>query len=184
MSRKYKVIGILGFIVLLLVVSYSVFQHLKVNENVEAVEKKVLEAIRLNNVIISHVEFIDDDYALAFYEWGYTYAGVAELEKTAFGWNVLTSISDSFGQSPYFVELSHFSVLFGVGTDELRSGEVELNNGSKHPLSIEGGELAPEFWFFYSDNADLSRAKVINKDGEVRIEIDHKPNQGLERQIE
>jgi hypothetical protein len=183
-----KSIVIISLLILLLVGYYIIFEYgNEKNDYFEEIEQEVL-SLKLNSSRVAHIEYINDDYALAIFEWGISHAGIAELEKHRGDWHLVASASDRYSHTPYFVQLSHFSVIYGLSSGGAEEGYVELQDGSKHAISIEGGEWTPAFWFYYSEDEDLSNAKVTSKDedGEIifELDIDDKPNEGLERQID
>jgi hypothetical protein len=64
---------------------------------------------------------------------------------------------------------------------------MELQNGEIFPLEVVEGEGTGVYWMFYSNDKDLSGAKVtgVNRDGEIEdIQVPDEPNEGLNRTIE
>lgn len=159
------------------------------SDNVEQIEEEI-NTLQLPYGKVSTVELVEDDYALAFYSWAWILqVGVAELQKTSFGWEIVRMTSEETGGGLQFVELSRYSVMHKPVDKNVTSVDVTLNNGEKRDAHIkEENKGLARRWLYYSDTEDLSSATVTayDKDGEVVevIEVPDQPNEGLDRTVE
>ncbi|MCR6109082.1 hypothetical protein HXA35_01840 [Bacillus sp. A301a_S52] len=133
---------------------------------------------------IAHIE-IDGQYALAFYERGdwQSHAGVMELKKTWFGWELLSATTEDAKLNPQFIELTHLSIIQQAIYPNVDSVTVELQNGETYSPPIVNSENTYTRWFYYSDTEDLGGAIVTtyDKNGDKlnEVKMPAEPNEGL-----
>jgi hypothetical protein len=160
---------------------------LMAKEDREMIEDKVM-SLQQSDTRIIHIEILEDDYALAFYESEiYPHMGVMELKKSLFDWEFQQSISERIEDNPQFTQLTNYSAIYGRTKHDTKEIEVELQNGETFPLETVQGEARDIYWIFYSNEKDLSGAKVtlVNREGEIEeIQVPDEPNEGLNRTIE
>jgi hypothetical protein len=160
---------------------------LTAKEDREMIEDKVM-SLQHGDTRIIHIDILEDDYALAFYESDYIpHMGVMELKKGLFDWEFQQSISERIRDNPQFTQLTNYSAIYGRAEHDTKDIEVELQSGETFPLEIIEGEVTRGYWIFYTNDKDLSGAKVtrVNRDGEIEdIQVPDEPNEGLNRTIE
>ncbi|MCR6109100.1 hypothetical protein HXA35_01930 [Bacillus sp. A301a_S52] len=183
MNRKL-IIGLIGSVIFL-IIGWGL-THGTLKDDMGMIEKEVKSLYPINTRII-HIEILEDNYALAFYESDNTlYMGVMELKKTLFGWEFLESVLEPGRINSQLTELSQYSVIYGYADSDIGDIEVELQNGKTFPLQIMQGDATAMYWVFYSDEEDLSGAKVtgINRDGDIqKIQIPDEPSGGAVTQF-
>ncbi|MCR6098135.1 hypothetical protein HXA31_18025 [Salipaludibacillus agaradhaerens] len=160
-----------------------------IKDDERLIEQEVHSLHQLYTELI-HIELINNEYSLAFYEWGnLEHIGVVELEKTLFGWRFSSSMSERVGQDAFYVELNHFSVISQAVPSTVDEVYIELPNGNIHNAKlIEGEELINKYWIYYSDTEILSQAIVTtydkNGDKLSEVKMPDEPNEGLDRTVE
>ncbi|MBM7542734.1 hypothetical protein [Amphibacillus cookii] len=189
--RKKIAVLIVGIIIVISIILAVLFKR---DDQQKIVEE--INAMNLPLTDVGPIEFVDNDHALAIFLWsGIGHIGVAELDKTLFGWDISRATSEFLSGDVQFVELNHFSVIQTWADPSVQDVSVELENGvidSAQILIKEGdtkkGEISFRNWLYYSDTEDLSNAIVTtyDKDGEVVevIEVPDQPNEGLDRTVE
>jgi hypothetical protein len=162
---------------------------LTAKEDMEMIEEKVMSLQQgKDDTRIIHIAILEEDYALAFYESDIIpHMGVMELKKGLFDWEFQQSVSERIRDNPQFTQLTNYSAIYGRVKHDTKEIEVELQNGETFPLETVQGEAKSTYWIFYSNEKDLSGAKVtrVNRDGEIEeIQVPDEPNKGLNRTIE
>jgi hypothetical protein len=127
-----------------------------------------------------HVELVEDDYAIVFYEWGATpnlrMFGIAEMEKSLFSWELMTAYSD---YEPDRYSLEWLIADFDAYT--VMRGRINHDDVDKVVLNVDGKMYEVErfeserykYWFYISEKEDYTNAKLqgISATGEVIEEI-------------
>ncbi|UTR16894.1 hypothetical protein MM221_10480 [Salipaludibacillus sp. LMS25] len=126
-----------------------------------------------------HVEFIEDDYALVFYEWGhilsYNMFGMAEMEKNLFSWELITAYSEyrpeNYSIEWLIVELDDYTVMRGRIADE-DIDKVMLNMAGE-AYEVDHFGNGSNYWFYIGEKEDYTGASLqgISVSGEVIEEI-------------
>lgn len=175
---------------LLMIIGIALFGGYFLNIDLKDDRKEIERMVHsINEPLLSmaHVEFLDKNHAIAFYEsvpTGELYFGTAIFKKGILGWESLGSFSS---QIPKDKELDWgFSGLkevgFGDYTDLVRgkilSPEIEkvkvvTKEGNEYEAKIIEYNNSERFWFLISKGEELLGATIlgISKDGKIIEEL-------------
>lgn len=123
-----------------LIVSGIFFLNVAPKDDLEEIQKAVM-ALEQPELKVAHIEVLEKNKAIAFYEWGhgeYSSFGNVILEKTFLGWDIVR------GGSLYLLEDS-----------KLNWGHLELDNLTSYTDLLRGKITDPE----------IEKIQVITKDG-------------------
>lgn len=184
MSKRFKLISlvIIGFALVLGVYFITIASKDDVTEI-----KKIVHAFNQPMTEIAHIEFLDNNQAIAFYEWGpkdEVYFGALALKKGLFGWE---SLGGGTGQISSDYKLNWgFSNLEMMGlpdyTDLIRGKIlapeiVEVKIMTKKEKEYEANIIEyntnDRFWFLITDGEDTLGSTItgLSEDGEIIEQI-------------
>ncbi|WP_158738008.1 hypothetical protein [Alteribacillus sp. YIM 98480] len=161
------------------------FINVALKDDVQEIEK-VVNSLNQPLTNLAHIELLDNNKAIAFYEWGHTnqqYFGSALLKKNLFGWKF---VSGSSGQLTYENKLdwgfSNIAPYFSDYTDLLKGKilnpsiekvRVETKSGNEYTANIVEYYNGEKFWFFITDGEELLDSTItgLSSDGEIIEEI-------------
>lgn len=178
----------LTIIILVLLVSFvSIYLLITVpKDDIDEVSKVVM-SLGKPELKVAHIELLEKNSAIAFYEWGRgddSSFGSALLKKRLFGWEIIN------GGSLYLLEeskvnwgyldlrdnLSNYTdLLRGKITDtEIESVNVISKNGIEYQATVRKYNNAEDrFWFLISTGEELLGATImgVSSKGELIEEI-------------
>ncbi|BAB07740.1 BH4021 [Halalkalibacterium halodurans C-125] len=188
MSKKWKII--LGLVAVLCIGGY-VMTNITQDE-AQVIEREVKRVHgQLTTVMILHVEKIDRDRILVFYESGLggQRFAVAELKKTLLSWKYENGFSLNTGDKKRRYSVSNeFAVMTGPAFhyDDFHEIKIETANGDVHTATIIESERGTKIYWFYvveeeSKFEEMNDVVVytVTEDGEVIEEIEKPDNDPL-----
>jgi hypothetical protein len=132
------------------------------------------------------IEFVEDRYAIAFYNWGTpinTKTGVVELKKTLFGWEIMKAESDRMAFDDWPLEASIMAVYNELSESVVLRGRVvvsdieEIQIQTKDGTRYDGSDIKITdnyMWYFITkEDVDLTGATitVLSEDGEIEDKL-------------
>ncbi|TPE68357.1 hypothetical protein [Halalkalibacterium halodurans] len=187
MSNKWKVI--LGLIVLLSVGGY-VMTNITTDE-AQKIEEEV-NSVHTDSVTLIHIEKIDQNHVLVFYEWGGAWErggklAVAELKKNLLGWTFESSLSIGGREERRSLVFNEYAVIVGLALYSIDFHEIKIEtaDGEIHTARIiENEDSRGRYWFYIAseeESEEIFNAAVymVTEDGEVIEEIEKPDNDPL-----
>ena len=181
MSKRIRLVLIAGIV--LLVGYFLVIQFKDDSKEIERMVHSINEPL----LSVIHVEFLDNNHAIAFYEAnhnGELYFGSAVFKKGLFGWK---SLGSSSGQIPKDKKLDWgFSSLDQMGladyTDlvrgkvlvpEIEKVRILTKEGNEYEAKIIEYNNRDRFWFMVTKGENLLGATIqgISTEGKVIEEL-------------
>ncbi|TPE66544.1 hypothetical protein [Halalkalibacterium halodurans] len=188
MSKKWKII--LGLVAVLFIGGY-VMTNITQDE-AQVIEREVNRVHgEFATVMILHVEKVDRDRILVFYEsdLGKRRFAVAELKKTLLSWRYENGFSLSTRDKKRRYSVSNeLAVMTGPAFhyDDFHEIKIETANGDAHTATIIEGDGGIKLYWFYvveeeSKFEEINDAAVytVTEDGEVIEEIEKPDNDPL-----
>ncbi|OPA73287.1 hypothetical protein BVG16_29195 [Paenibacillus selenitireducens] len=182
MSKNLK-INVFCSIAILLIVSY--FFGIGLQNNAKEIEKAVLSLNQPMTKIV-HIEALENNKAIAFYEWGTApedYFGIINLKKDLFGWHLMNG-STSATPKEYKIgwsfsdlkrDFSNYTdILYGKIFDaEIVDVLVNTDNGKQYSAKIIDDNNGEKFWFLITDGVKLTGSTITarSQDGKIIEQI-------------
>ncbi len=181
MSRVVK--GMLSIVAILLVIF---FVNLVFKDDTREIEKIVHSFHQpLSNIV--HIEFLDRNKAIAFYEWGHPNEvsfGEVIVKKGLFGWKFIgggsSQISDEYKLDWSFLnlELTSFSnytdLISGKILDSaIQEVRIQTKTENEYDAKIIHYNNLERFWFLITDGEDLLGSTItgLSSDGKIIEQI-------------
>jgi hypothetical protein len=179
LSKNLKTI-VFCSIAILLIVSY--FLGIGLKDNAKEIEKAVLSLNQPMTKIV-HIEALENNKAIAFYEWGTTpeedHFGIAILKKDLFGWHFKGG-STSASPKEYKIgwsfsdlkrDFSNYTdILYGKILDaEIVDVLVNTTDGKQYPAKIIDDKNGERFWFLITDGVKLTGSTVTARSQNGKI---------------
>ncbi|MBT2663195.1 hypothetical protein [Bacillus sp. ISL-45] len=181
MTKRIRLLMIIGIAFL---GGYFLNIHLK--DDTKEI-KRIVHTINEPLLSMAHVEFLDKNHAVAFYETvptGELYFGTAIFKKGILGWESVGSFSsqipkdkkldwgysgvkqDGFGD---FTDLIRGKIL----SPEIEKVKVVTKEGNEYEARIIEYNNSERFWFLISKGEELLGATIlgISKDGKILEEL-------------
>ncbi|TPE66771.1 hypothetical protein [Halalkalibacterium halodurans] len=187
MSRIWRVI--LGLIVLLLVGGYVLTSIAK--DEAQKIEEEV-NSVHTDSVTLIHIEKMDQNKVLVFYEWGGMWEmggklAVAELKRSLFGWSFESSLSIGGREERRSLVFNEHTVMVGLASyaKDFHEIKIEMAGGDIHTATIIDNEDSyGRYWFYIAseeESEEIFNASVymVTEDGEVIEEIEKPDNDPL-----
>lgn len=180
MSMKLKVILAITTILL-----GTFFINAALKDDVREI-KKDMHSLNQPMTNIAHIEFLDNNQAIAFYEWGNhqnLHFGSALFKKNLFGWKLVTS---STGELSHGYKLdwgfSNLEFSFYGYTDLIRGKildpqiedvKIETDGGNEFKANIIKYGDDQKFWFLVTDGENLIGSTItgLSSDGKIIEQI-------------
>lgn len=181
MTNRIRLLMIIGIVFL---GGYFLNIHLKddskeIERNVHSINEPLLS--------VAHVEFLDKNHAIAFYEsvpTGELYFGTAIFKKGILGWESLGSFSSEipkdkkldWGYSNLkqneFADYTDF-IRGKILSPEIEKVKVVTKEGNEYEAKIIEYNNSERFWFLISKGEELLGASIqgISKEGKVIEEL-------------
>lgn len=173
-----KKVLFLLIIVLIVMVIYFINEASK--DDIEEIQKAVL-ALEQPEITVAHIELLEENKAIAFYEWGdgddWSFGNVI-LEKRYLGWEIVR------GGSLYLLEnsklnwghldlrdyLSSYSDLLRgkITNPEIEKVQVITKDGKEYQAKVIKYNNEDRFWFLIADE-ELLDATVIGLSFEGKV---------------
>ncbi|WP_456279122.1 hypothetical protein [Bacillus sp. AK128] len=170
-------------IILILFGVYLINSALK--DDVQEIQK-VIYTLNQPMTNIAHIEFLDNNLAIGFYEWGNhetLHFGSALLKKNLFGWQLVSSSTSEISHASKldwgFSNLEfHFSdytdLIRGKILDpQIKEVNVKTNVGTDFRAKIIEYNNNEKFWFLVTNGEDLVGSTItgLSSDGEIIEQI-------------
>ncbi|WP_143709671.1 hypothetical protein [Salipaludibacillus agaradhaerens] len=173
-KAKYFVFVALGLT--LMVVTYFIMMS-AINAE-QQIKDKVIDLDPLH-IDVLHVELVEKDYAIAFYERvSFEAVGVVELEKTLFGWKVISVEKIRSGvlegrTAVHHSQLTKRTILKGDMYTDFDDVIVKTADGRTYETTITEKQEGLNIWFLIVEDEGFSGAtvKVYGGDGETIEEV-------------
>lgn len=181
MTERIRLLMIIGIVFL-----GGYFLNINLKDDSKEIER-IVHSINEPLLSIAHVEFLDKNHAIVFYEstpTGEVFFGSAIFKKGILGWESLGSFSS---QIPKDKKLDWgFSNVkqdgFGDYTDlirgkilvpEIETVKIVTNEGNEYEAKIIEYNNSERFWFLISKGEELLGATIlgISKDGKIIEEL-------------
>jgi hypothetical protein len=175
---------VLFSLIIVLIVIGTYFINIASKDDIEEIQKAVI-ALEQPELTVAHIELLEKNKAIAFYEWGHgedSSFGNVVLEKNFLGWKIVR------GGSLYLLEdsklnwghlklrdylSSNTDLLRGKITDtEIEKVQVITKDGKEYQAKVIKYNNEDRFWFLIA-NGELLDATVtgFSFDGNVIEEI-------------
>ncbi|WP_391122560.1 hypothetical protein [Psychrobacillus sp. L3] len=179
MSKKLKIISIT---VILLGI---IFINSALKDDVQEI-KKVMYSLNQPMTNIAHIEFLDNNQAIAFYEGGNQqdlYFGSALFKKNLFGWKLVNSFASGLTHEHKLDwGFSNLESSFYGYTDLIRGKilepqieevNIKTDGGNEFKANIIEYGDDQKFWFLVTDGEDLIGSTIIglSSDGKIIEQI-------------
>ncbi|TES50182.1 hypothetical protein E2L07_16650 [Halalkalibacterium halodurans] len=187
MSKKWKII--LGLVAVLFVGGYVMTNIIK--DEAQKIEEEV-NRVYSDSVTLIHIEKMDQNKALVFYEWGGMWErggklAVAQLKKNLLGWTFESSLSISAREERRSLAFNEYAVIVGLALHSIDFHEIKIEtaDGEIHTATIiENEDSRGRYWFYIAseeESEEIFNASVymMTKDGEVIEEIEKPDNDPL-----
>ena len=180
MSKKLKIIL---FITVILLGIF--FINLVLKDDFQEI-KKVVYSLNQPMTNIAHIEFLDNNQAIAFYEWGNhqnLHFGSALFKKNLFGWNLVNSstgsLSHGYKLDWSFSNLeSHFygytDLIRGKILDpQIEEVNIKTDGGNDFKANIIEYGDDQKLWFLVTDGEELIGSTItgLSADGKIIEQI-------------
>ncbi|ATP40812.1 hypothetical protein CSE16_12580 [Solibacillus sp. R5-41] len=180
MSKKLKIIL---SITAILIGIY--FMKLALKDDVQEI-KKTMNSLNQPMTNIAHIEFLDNNQAIAFYEWGNQenlYFGSALFKKNLLGWKL---VSSSTGELSHGYKLdwgfSNLEFHFSDYTDLIRGKildpqieevNVKTNGGNEFKAKLIEYNNDEKLWFLVTNGEELIGSTItgLSSDGKIIEQI-------------
>jgi hypothetical protein len=161
------------------------FIKLALKDDVQEIEK-VMYSLNQPMTNIAHIEFLGNDQAIAFYEWGNhqnLYFGSALFKKNLFGWKFVSGstggLSHGYKIDWGFSNLeSHFSdytdLIKGKILDpQIEEISIKTDGGNEFKANIIEYNNDQKLWFLVTDEDDLLGSTItgLSSDGKIIEQI-------------
>lgn len=171
MFGKWKIFIFISFIAFLTSVAFK--------DDKQEIRQIVHSSIVYPAINVVHIEQLDHDQAIAFYEWdsaGQRHFGRAFLKKSIFGWTYSGAsssyLSDNHSFSWSFSNLAyHFSGYTGVLSGKILDPDIEeiqivTPDGNNYSATIIEYSPNQKLWFIISDHDELVGSTIIAQSAE------------------
>lgn len=174
-----KNLKLLGSIFVTVVVVFIV-NALLVDDEEEIQEQ--LQTLEQPAANLAHIEFLEDDQAIAFYEWGsgdHQQFGSAQFKKGLFGWTFAGGSTGIYPKGAKFSwGFSNLEPSFSDHTDLIRGKildtdieaiKVTTDEGKEYDAQVVDYSGKQRFWFLVTEGEDLigSTIEAVSPDGQV-----------------
>ncbi|MCR6109094.1 hypothetical protein HXA35_01900 [Bacillus sp. A301a_S52] len=180
MSKKKKIM-ISSSVIIVMTLLVGIINLASVDDQAY-LEEKALAALNYPDTFPEtlHVEFIEDDYAVVFYEWGYILRpnmfGIAEMEKNLFSWELVWAYSEyepqSYSLEWLMDEFDEYTVMRGrINHDDIDEVVLKVDGEMYEVERFESERY--DYWFYIGEKEDYTGATLqgISVSGEVIEEI-------------
>ena len=180
MSKKLKII------LSITVVLFGIyFINLALKDDVQEI-KKAMYSLNQPMTNIAHIEFLDNNQAIAFYEWGNQenlHFGSVLFKKNLLGWKLVSSstgeLSHGYKLDWVFSNLeSHFTdytdLIRGKILDpQIEEVNVKTNGGNEFKAKLIEYNNDEKFWFLVTNGEDLIGSTIsgLSSDGKIIEQI-------------
>ncbi|QFF99276.1 hypothetical protein PB01_10810 [Psychrobacillus glaciei] len=179
MSKKLKIISITAILLGI------IFINLALKDDVQEI-KKVMYSLNQPMTNIAHIEFLDNNQAIAFYEWGNhqdLFFGSALFKKNLFGWKLVTSFAGGLSHEHKLDwGISNLESSFYGYTDLIRGKildpqieevNIKTDGGNEFKANIIEYGDDQKFWFLVTDGEDLIGTTItgLSSDGKIIEQI-------------
>ncbi|MFJ7408252.1 MULTISPECIES: hypothetical protein [unclassified Lysinibacillus] len=181
MSKKFKF-----FLSITAILIGIYFINLALKDNVQEI-KKTLYSLNQPMMNIAHIEFLDNNQAIAFYEWGNQENlnfGSALFKKKLLGWKLVSSSSAELLSHGYKLDWGYLNLKFHFSnyTDLIRGKildpqieevNITTNNGNKYKAKLIEYNNVEKFWFLVTNGEDLIGSTItgLSSDGKIIEQI-------------
>lgn len=176
MSNKLKIIlSIAAIILAIYIINFAL------KDDVQEI-KKAMYSLNKPMTNIAHIEFLDDNQAIAFYEWGNQenlHFGSALFKKNLLGWKLVRS---STGELSHGHKLdwgfSNLGSNFSDYTDLIRGKlldpqieevNVKTKGGNEFKAKLIEYNNDEKFWFLVTNGEDLIDSTISGLSSEGKI---------------
>lgn len=162
MSKKLKF-----FLSITAILIGSYFINLALKDNVQEIQK-TLYSLNQPMTNIAHIEFLDNNQAIAFYEWGNQenlHFGSALFKKNLFGWKLFSSSTSAlthghkldWGFSNLESHLSDYTDLIRgkILDPQIEEVNVKTKGGTEFKAKLIEYNNDKKFWFLVTNGEDL-----------------------------
>ncbi|UTR16898.1 hypothetical protein MM221_10500 [Salipaludibacillus sp. LMS25] len=178
MSKIKLISGV--FLIVSVIIGFIVTIKLMLADDLTQIEEQV-NSLNQGPYIL-HTEFIENDHAIVFYQWGtilhHRKLAFMELEKTQFTWEFksahATHISREDRLEAQLTELGDKSVLRGrVDNADIEDITILSTSGHTYSGTLIEDDNGRKYWFFIGEDDDFTEATItgLSKSGEVIEEI-------------
>ncbi|MFS0574282.1 hypothetical protein AB1K83_01475 [Sporosarcina sp. 179-K 3D1 HS] len=180
MSKKLKIFLYVAAILLGVYIT-----NLVLRDDIPVI-KKAMNSLHQPMKNIAHIEFLDDNQAIVFYEWGHTenlHFGSVFFRKNLLGWkpvgNSSSELSHGYKLDWGFSNLEfHFSnytdLIRGKILDpQIEEVNVKTKGGNKYKAKLIEYDHSEKFWFLVSNGEDLIGSTItgLSSEGEIIEQI-------------
>lgn len=143
---------------------------------------KAMDSLHYSPIDIAHIEFLDNNQAIAFYEWGNQENlsfGSALFKKNLLGWKLVSSVSSDLSHG-YKLDWSFSNLAFHFSdyTDLIRGKildpqieevNIKTTGGNEFTANIIEYNNDEKFWFLVTNGEDLLGATItgLSSDGQI-----------------
>lgn len=178
-----KILKIILFITAILLVIY--FINLALKDDVQEI-KKTMYSLNQPMTNIAHIEFLANNQAIAFYEWGNQenlHFGNALFKKNLLEWKLVSSSTGELSHGnkldwgfsnlePYFSDYT--DLITGKILDlQIEEVNVKTKGGNEFKAKLIEYNNDEKFWFLITNGEDLIGSTItgLSSDGEVIEQI-------------
>lgn len=180
-SKKLKI-----FLSITAVLIGGYFVNLALKDNEQEI-KKAIYSLNQPMTNIAHIEFLDNNQAIAFYEWGNQENlnfGSALFKKKLFGWKLVGNSSTVLLSHGYKLDWGFLNLKFHFSnyTDLIRGKildpqieevNVKTNGGNEYKAKLVEYNNVEKFWFLVTNGEDLIGSTItgLSSDGKIIEQI-------------
>lgn len=176
LNKKVKFLSgiLIGVLVVFVVNTLLVDDEEEIQEQLQSLEQPATD--------LAHIEFLENDQAIAFYEWGSGETqqfGSAQFKKGLFGWSFAGGSTGVYPEGAKFswgfsnLEQSfsnHTDLIRGKVLDtEIEAISVTTDDGKEYDAEVVDYSGNQKLWFLVSEGEDLigSTIEAISSEGQV-----------------